>query len=196
MKERKDFYIRKNYLKQEDTALSDKSLQSIANTKSENTISAYESDWNDFCDWCKFHQALPMPATPEVIVNYINDLADYATVSTIRRRISAISENYNAAGLAEQNPCRSWIVRETLIGLSRRKGVAQKGKTPIYWDDLEKMISLLNPDKLSDVRDKAILLLGFMGAFRRSELSGLDLKDHPFQNGSGLCGATNWHPLY
>lgn len=138
MKEREDFYIRKNYLKQEDSALSDKSLQSISNTKSENTINAYESDWNDFCDWCKFHQAQPMPATPEVIVNYINDLADYATVSTIRRRISAISENYNAAGLAEQNPCRRWIVRETLIGLSRRKGVAQKGKTPIYWDDLEK----------------------------------------------------------
>ena len=180
MKEREDFYIRKNYLKQEDSALSDKSLQSISNTKSENTINAYESDWNDFCDWCKFHQAQPMPATPEVIVNYINDLADYATVSTIRRRISAISENYNAAGLAEQNPCRRWIVRETLIGLSRRKGVAQKGKTPIYWDDIEKMISLLNPDKLSDVRDKAILLLGFMGAFRRSELSGLDLKDLSF----------------
>ena len=110
-------------------------------------------------------------------VNYINDLADYAKISTIRRRISAISENYNAAGFSEQNPCRVWIVRETMIGLTRTKGAMQKGKTPIYWEELEQMISYIDTDSLSGIRDKAILLLGFLGAFRRSELSGLDFED-------------------
>ena len=177
---RSDFYIRKNYLTQEASALSDKSLQSITDTKADNTVDAYESDWDDFCDWCAFHHETPLPAPPSTIINYINDLADYATVATIRRRISAISENYNAAGRSESNPCRDWMVREALIGLSRQKGVAQKGKTPIFWEDIEKMAALMDLTKLSDVRDKAILLLGFMGAFRRSEISGLDVENLHF----------------
>ena len=53
----------------------------------------------------------------------------------------------------------------------------QKGKTPIYWEELEQMISYIDTDSLSGIRDKAILLLGFLGAFRRSELSGLDFED-------------------
>ncbi len=180
MTERSDFYIRKNYLEQTHSALSDKSLQSIADTKAEHTIDAYESDWNDFCDWCAFHHEKPLPAPPETIINYINDLADYATVATIRRRVSAISENYHAAGLSAENPCKDWMVREALIGLSRQKGVAQKGKTPIYWEEIEKMVSLMDSTKLTDVRDKAILLLGFMGAFRRSEIAELDVEDLRF----------------
>ena len=180
MAERSDFFIRKNYFAQDHSELSDKSLQSISGTKAENTIDAYESDWNDFCDWCAYHKETPLPALSTVIVNYINDLANYATVATIRRRISAISENYNAAGLSDRNPCRDWIVRETLIGLSRQKGVAQKGKTPIYWEEIRRMIALMDLKKLVDMRDRAILLLGFMGAFRRSEISGLDAEDISF----------------
>lgn len=171
------FFIRDAYFKQQQTDLSRKSLSSLSDTKAENTIDAYESDWDDFCDWCRFHQQPSFPASSATIVNYINDLADNAKISTIRRRISAISENFNAAGLADQNPCKEWIVREALIGLNRRIGSAQQGKTPIYWQDLEKMIGLMDLTKLAGVRDKAILLLGFMGAFRRSEISGLDVQD-------------------
>ncbi len=180
MKENTTFYIKKEHLKRENSQLSDKSLHSISGTKAENTINAYQSDWADFCDWCNFHHENPFPAQVATIINYINDLADFATISTIRRRISAISENYNSAGLSETNPCRDWMVREALSGLSRQKGVAQKGKTPIYIDEIEKIISLMNLTKLSDIRDRALLLLGFMGAFRRSEISGLDMKDISF----------------
>lgn len=175
-KERTNFFLRKNRL-QQSSQLSEKSRQSISETKAENTINAYESDWEDFCDWCDFTHVRPLPAQVSTIINYINDLADYATIATIRRRISAISENHNAAGFSEKNPCRDWMVREALIGLSRQKGTAQKGKTPIYIDEIQKMISVMDLTKPADLRDKAILLLGFMGAFRRSEISGIDVED-------------------
>ena len=79
------FYIRDFSKRTHDDALSDKSLLSLSETKSEHTIDAYESDWNDFCDWCAYHKKESFPTTPETIVNYINDLADYAKTATIRR---------------------------------------------------------------------------------------------------------------
>lgn len=182
-KEIKDFYIRREYLEAKDGQLSAKSQRSLSESKSENTINSYESDWKDFCDWCDYHKEKSFPATSATVVNYINDLADFAKVTTIRRRISAISENYNAAALSDssiQNPCKEWIVREALIGLTRQKGLMQRGKTPIFWEELERMVSLMDMKKLSCVRDKAVLLLGFMGAFRRSELSGLDVENLAF----------------
>lgn len=175
------FFLKKQYAGA--AGLSEKSLSSLSDTKAPHTIDAYESDWMDFCDWCRYHQKSPLPADPATVVNYINDLADYARFATIRRRISAISENYNAAkaaGAIADNPCRDWIVRETLVGLARQKGSAQKGKTPVYWKDLQEMTASMDMTKLSDVRDKAVLLLGFMGAFRRSELSSLDAGDIRF----------------
>lgn len=171
------FYLRNVDKTFRSDGLSNKSLETLSETKASHTIDAYESDWNDFCDWCRYHHEPSFPATPETVVNYINDLADYAKASTIRRRISAISENYNAAGLSDKNPCKEWIVKEAMIGLTRKKGLMQKGKTPIYWEELKQMISLMDMKKLKDVRDKAILLIGFMGAFRRSEIAGLDYED-------------------
>ena len=137
MSESNHFYIRDFTKHRNLDGLSDKSLETLADSKAESTIDSYESDWNDFCDWCHYHKQSAFPASAETVVNYINDLADYAKASTIRRRISAISENYNAAGPDYKNPCREWIVKEALVGLSRKKGIAQKGKTPIYWEDME-----------------------------------------------------------
>ena len=138
------FYIRDFSKRTHDDALSDKSLLALSETKSEHTIDAYESDWNDFCDWCSYHKKESFPSTPETIVNYINDLADYAKTATIRRRISALSENFNAAGLTKENPAKAWIVREALIGLMRQKGMLQKGKTPVYFEELQEMISRMD----------------------------------------------------
>lgn len=171
------FFLRDFSRNSQSEGLSDKSMNSLSVTKANHTIDAYESDWNDFCDWCRYHHQKSYPAQPETIVNYINDLADYAKASTIRRRISAISENYNASGDHVENPCRAWIVKESLIGLTRLKGTIQKGKTPIYWEEIEEMIHRMDLTSLQALRDRAILLLGFMGAFRRSELAGLDVED-------------------
>lgn len=171
------FFLRDFSRNSQSEGLSDKSMNSLSVTKANHTIDAYESDWNDFCDWCRYHHQTSYPAKPETIVNYINDLADYAKASTIRRRISAISENYNASGDHVENPCRAWIVKEALIGLTRLKGIVQKGKTPIYWEEIEEMIHRMDLSSLQALRDRAVLLLGFMGAFRRSELAGLDVED-------------------
>lgn len=171
------FFLRDFSRNSQSEGLSDKSMNSLSVTKANHTIDAYESDWNDFCDWCRYHHQKSYPAQPETVVNYINDLADYAKASTIRRRISAISENYNASGDHVENPCRAWIVKEALIGLTRLKGTVQKGKTPIYWEEIEEMIHRMDLSSLQALRDRAVLLLGFMGAFRRSELAGLDVED-------------------
>lgn len=171
------FFLRDFSRNSQSEGLSDKSMNSLSVTKANHTIDAYESDWNDFCDWCRYHHQTSYPAKPETIVNYINDLADYAKASTIRRRISAISENYNASGDHVENPCRAWIVKEALIGLTRLKGTVQKGKTPIYWEEIEEMIHRMDLSSLQALRDRAVLLLGFMGAFRRSELASLDVED-------------------
>lgn len=171
------FFLRDFSRNSQSEGLSDKSMNSLSVTKANHTIDAYESDWNDFCDWCRYHHQTSYPAKPETIVNYINDLADYAKASTIRRRISAISENYNASGDHVENPCRAWIVKEALIGLTRLKGTVQKGKTPIYWEEIEEMIHRMDLSSLQALRDRAVLLLGFMGAFRRSELAGLDVEN-------------------
>lgn len=176
-----NFFLKKSYLETYGLVLSDKSLAALAEVKSENTLDSYLSDWKDFCDWCKYHKESAFPATSATIINYINDLATYAKISTIRRRISALSENFNASGVMINNPCREWIVRESLIGLSHQKGMAQKGKTPIYWENIEQMISCMDLRKVSDLRDKALLLTGFLGAFRRSEISALDAEDIAFR---------------
>ena len=171
------FFLRDFSRNSQSEGLSDKSMNSLSVTKANHTIDANESDWNDLCDWCRYHHQTSYPGKPETIVNYINDLADYAKASTIRRRISAISENYNASGDHVENPCRAWIVKEALIGLTRLKGTVQKGKTPIYWEEIEEMIHRMDLSSLQALRDRAVLLLGFMGAFRRSELAGLDVED-------------------
>lgn len=178
-KETPHFYLRDHNVLAQNTELSDKAKQSILLAKAENTIDAYESDWKDFIDWCIHQKVDYFPASPETIVNYINELADYAKANTISRRISAISENFNASGL-EENPCASILVKQAMRGIRRLKGTFQQGKTPIILDDLEDMIALMNDmdmDGVERLRDKAILLLGFMGAFRRSELSRITV-DH------------------
>lgn len=120
--------------------------------KAENTVDAYESDWDDFVDWCTYQKVSYFPATPETIVNYINDLADYAKANTISRRISAISENFNASGQRD-NPCMAPIVKQALRGIRRLKGTFQQGKTPVLLEDIEDIIDCMA--KL-DVPDKAI----------------------------------------
>ena len=180
--EKKYFYLRHNDALMNSTKLSMKAKQSILLSKAENTVNAYESDWDDFVDWCNYQKVSYFPATPETIVNYINDLADYAKANTIARRISAISENYNASG-SRENPCMSPLVKQALRGIRRLKGTFQQGKTPILLDDIEDILECIDSidiPKIQKLRDKAILLIGFMGAFRRSEIAALTVENLKF----------------
>lgn len=175
----KDFYIDRPDSVVKNENLTEKSRQSIYVARAENTIDAYKSDWRDFCEWCKYHNQKAFPAEPETIVNYINDLADNAKANTVARRISALTENFDAAGLRD-NPCHFPIVKNALRGIKRMKGTMQHGKAPILFEDIKEMLTYVEGPELQQLRDKAILLIGFYGAMRRSEIAGMDVEDLNF----------------
>lgn len=175
----KDFYIDRPDSVVKNENLTEKSRQSIYVARAENTIDAYKSDWRDFCEWCKYHDQNAFPAEPETIVNYINDLADNAKANTVARRISALTENFDAAGLRD-NPCRFPIVKNALRGIKRMKGTMQHGKAPILFEDIKEMLTYVEGTEPQQLRDKAILLIGFYGAMRRSEIAGMDVEDLNF----------------
>jgi site-specific recombinase XerD len=140
-----------------------------------NTRRAYASDWKHFAAWCRAAGQGSLPAAPETVVWYLSALAETAKVSTLTRRLSAISQAHQAAGL--ETPTAHIAVRKLMAGIRRQKGTAQTGKKPLVTADLRVLLAPLGPRRVLDVRDRALLLAGFAGAFRRSELVGLDVGD-------------------
>jgi site-specific recombinase XerD len=114
---------------------------------------------------------------------YLSTLAESAKVSTLTRRISAISQAHQAADL--ETPTAHLAVRKLMAGIRRSKGTAQTGKRPLAAADLRTLLAPLDARRILDVRDRALLLAGFAGAFRRSELVGLNVTDLEF-NREGL----------
>jgi integrase len=115
-----------------------------------------------------------LPATPATVCAYIGDHAGQHAVATIQRRLASISKAHEVAGLP--NPCRSEIVKATLRGLRRKHGTAQRQAKPLMRDDLLLVLDRMG-ETLRDQRDRALLLLGFAGGFRRSELVALEWAD-------------------
>jgi len=142
-----------------------------------NTRRAYRADWADFVAWCTARGASSLPSTPRTVGLYLSGLAESRKVSTLQRRLSAISQAHKSAGHA--SPCQDAAVRAVFAGIRRAHGSAQRGKSPILTAELRRMIACL-PDSVLGQRDRALLLLGFAGAFRRSELVALDLSDVTF----------------
>ncbi|MCC5964153.1 MAG: site-specific integrase [Rhodobacteraceae bacterium] len=130
---------------------------------------ALRGDLDQFTEW-----GGTIPASPNMICAYIAEHAGQHAVATIQRRLASISKAHDMAGLP--NPCRAEIVRATLRGLRRVRGTAQRQAKPLLRDDLFLVLDSMG-DSLRDVRDRALLLLGFAGGFRRSELVALDLAD-------------------
>lgn len=162
------------------------------NSRSKNTVKSYGSDWRDFDLWCQTKGLIAMPADPRSVACYLADRAAQSFIdpkgnkqpplktSTLARRLSAISQAHQIAGV-DFNRKHS-IIQETWKGIKNTHGMAHKGKEPILIEDLRRMIESIqtaNGDKerLIGFRDKALLLLGFAGAFRRSELVNLDIDD-------------------
>ena len=142
--------------------------------KSNNTRRAYASDWDDFARWCQPYGFSPLPAKPETVALYLTALADALKPSTLGRRLATISQVHQAAG--HETPTTAAPVRLVWAGIRRAKGTDQHGKAPAVTPELRRMVDTLG-DSLIGVRDRALLLIGFAGAFRRSELVGLDVKD-------------------
>ncbi len=145
--------------------------------KAENTRRAYRSDWRDFTAWCAENGVSPMPAPPAIVGLNLTARAATLKTSTLGRRLTAISQAHRAKGrpLDMRHPA----IRETWAGIRRSKGTMQRGKAPAVTADLKAMVAEL-PDTLRGVRDRALLLVGFSGAFRRSELVAVDVDDCEF----------------
>jgi integrase len=120
-----------------------------------------------------------LPATSETIALYLSSQAARLRPSTLEHHLSAIAKAHKAAGY-ESPVANTILIAETLKGIKRTHGTAHKQKAPILTEDL-RMILRLIPDNLQGTRDRAILLVGFAGAFRRSELIALDVSDLKFQ---------------
>lgn len=142
--------------------------------KAPNTRRAYQSDWRAFTRWCDEHGRATLPASPDTLILYIASLAETRKVSTIQRRLSSISVAHQLAG--HDSPTHDAHVRTVMQGIRRTKGSAPDAKEPAVTKVLKAMVEAL-PEGSIGVRDRALLLLGFAGAFRRSELVSLDVAD-------------------
>jgi integrase len=162
--------------------LAERARNYARSSKAANTLRAYESDLRHFGAWCAARNLGAFPAEPETVALYLVDHAEVLAISTLRRRLAAISEAHQAARF--ENPTIEPAVRVTWSGIRRTHGKAPDAKEAAVTEVVAAMVAPLG-DCLIDVRDRAILLLGFAGALRRSELSALDVAD-VVETGEGL----------
>jgi site-specific recombinase XerD len=149
----------------------------IGQAKAANTKRAYRAGWKHFTNWCVCHRLIPMPATPETVVLYLSDLASTHKTSTLTLRVSAISQAHQFAG--HESPTQTAAVRSVMAGIRRTKGTAPETKTAALTEDIRAMVAA-TPDTPKGSRDRTLLLIGFAGGFRRSELVGLNYEDLGF----------------
>lgn len=139
------------------------------------TKKAYLSDWRIFETWCREFNLIGLPAEPGVVALFLAAEADKGTkYATINRRVAAIKYAHKLARL--ESPTTSMVVQGTLKGIRRKIGIAQTKKSPATVERIMAMVSSC-PDTLRGKRDGALLLFGFAGAFRRSELANLLVSD-------------------
>jgi site-specific recombinase XerD len=163
--------------------------QYIAASKSPATRRAYASDWRHFAAWCDEHGLPSLPATQDTVTLYIAAMADppkgkkVFKASTITRRLSSINTAHKAVGLDSPAKMDKVLVAETLHGIRRIHGMAPSMKKPLTLDRIVKILGTLE-GPIAAARDKALLLLGFVGGLRRSELVALRV-EHLTKHRSG-----------
>jgi len=147
----------------------------LAESMAPNTIRAYRSDWAHFVTWCEGHGVSPLPAAPDTVAYYVTALSETHAPATLTRRTSAIAHAHAAAG--HESPTHSLLVRKALSGIRRRQGTAPDAAAAVTVADLQAVTGAHLPAGAKGTRDRALLLVGFAGGFRRSELVGIDV-DH------------------
>jgi len=156
-------------------------LKNIKSSKSENTIRAYKSDFQDFVNFCSSNNFKSLPTDPKSVALYITELSFRSKVSTLKRRLASISVIHRLKGhyIDIKHP----LIIENLLGIQRKKGVFQKSKKPILLDELKKIVGSIESSTINQkkkLRDKALILIGFSGGFRRSELVNIWIDDLEF----------------
>jgi len=161
--------------------LEEATLNNLKNSKSFNTMRAYKSDFKDFEIFCIKHGLKSLPTEPKIASLYLTNLSKKSKMSTIRRRLVSIGMVHKLKGyyLDTKHP----IIIENLMGIRRVKGSIQKGKKPLLISHLKLIINTIDEQKYEEIkklRDKTIILIGFGGGFRRSELISIDYEDLEF----------------
>ena len=153
-------------------------LNNLKNSKAENTLRAYQSDFKDFSAFCAKNGLSSMPSQPKIISIYITHLSKSSKFSTLKRRIASISVIHKLKGhyLDTKHP----IIMENLHGIKRIIGSRQKAKKPLLINDLKLLVKAIDQKKKEKLRDKALILIGFAGGFRRSELVSIIKEDIEF----------------
>lgn len=154
----------------------------------ETTDKAYAADWKHFARWCRLKGAEPLPPSPEMIGLYLTDLAapmgpsPALSVSTIDRRLSGLSRNYAQRGFNLDRKNRH--IATVLAGIKRKHARPPVQKEAILPEDILAMVATL-PYDLRGLRDRAILLIGYAGGLRRSEIISLDRHKDDTPNSGG-----------
>jgi len=163
-------------------ALHEETLNNLKSSKAINTIRAYKSDFKDFGAFCAKHRFRILPTEPKIVALYLTYLSGKdAKMSTLRRRLVSIGTIHKLKGhyLDMKHP----VIIENLMGIKRTKGSIQKGKKPILINHLKAIVDVINKEKTEEIkkiRDKSIILVGFGGGFRRTELISVDYEDLEF----------------
>jgi len=155
-------------------------LKNLKSSKAANTLRAYESDYKDFGRFCIKHGFKSMPTEPKILTLYLTHLSQTSKFSTLKRRLASISVIHRLSGhyIDTKHP----MITENLMGIKRVKGSYQKAKKPILINDLKSIVNVIDKDQNEKRRAKnrALILIGFAGGFRRSELVAILFEDIDF----------------
>ncbi|WLS10661.1 integrase (plasmid) [Shinella sumterensis] len=171
--------------------LTDRARGYVEAASSENTRRAYTSDWKHFAAWCRRSNLSPLPPDPHVVGLYITACASGTaergkkanSVSTIERRLAAIGWNCSQRGMPLDRKDRA--IATVMADIRNTRAAPPRQKEAVLPGELVAMIETLERGTLRGLRDRAMLLIGFAGGLRRSEITGLDLGRDQTQDGRG-----------
>lgn len=193
--------------------LADRARDYVEAASSANTRRAYAADWKHFAAWCRRQGVALIPPAPQTVGLYITACASGAvsgdrkpnSVSTIERRLSSLTWNYAQRGLSLDRKDRH--IATVMAGIRNRHAAPPRQKEALLPEDLLAMLETLDRGSLRGLRDRAVLLLGFAGGLRRSEIVALDCGRDQTQDGRGwieifekgalvtLRGKTGWREV-
>lgn len=151
------------------------------------TKRAYQSDWNLFIKWCATNNYIAEQATPSIVSLFLTHQFknNNCNPSTINRRLAAIKFWFKSHN--HKSPTDDELVHAVLKGIRRDKNIKQsRRKKATLKEMIIQMVDLCSTNHIRDIRDRAILLLGFCGGYRRSELVAINIEDITFQDGKGM----------
>lgn len=151
--------------------LSTRAADYVRAAKSAATVLAYRGRWGRFTAWCDSRAVSAMPADPRSVALYLADSAGTISIATLALSMAAINKAHEAAGFEAPATMKHAAVSEVWKGIRRVHGTAQRQKAPVTITDIRRMVDC------ASIRDRALLLIGFAGAFRRSELVALNVAD-------------------